>query len=111
MVFFKAVEGFVEIAEALLQKVGMCARDFDWIVPHQANLRILERVARALRVPIERFVVTVETTGNVGGASVGIALDRALKDGRIRPGNRVLLLTAGAGFTAGAAILERTDVA
>lgn len=105
-VFFRAVEGFVDIAHALLREVSLAAADLALVVPHQPNLRILERVSRLMRVPLERFALEVDAIGNVGGASVGIALDRALRAGRVRPGDKVLLLTAGAGYTAAAALLE-----
>lgn len=105
-VFFEAVAGLTEIAQAFLAGLGMTSADVDLVVPHQPNLRILERVARLLRIPLERFALEVETLGNVGGASAAIALDRARRAGRIRPGMRILLLTAGAGYTAGAAWLE-----
>jgi len=105
-VFFRAVEGFVDLARRFLAALALDAASLDLIVPHQPNLRILERVARLMRVPLDRFALEVDTIGNVGGASVGIALDRAWRAGRIGPGARVLLLTAGAGYTAGAALCE-----
>lgn len=108
-VFYQAVEGFLNIARHTLEPLGLKPDDIDLIVPHQPNMRILERVARLMRVPLERFAIEVETIGNVGGASVAIALDRAFVAGRIEPGMKVLLLTAGAGFTAGAAMLEATQ--
>lgn len=104
-VFFRAVEGFVELARRFLGELAIDPASLDLIVPHQPNLRILERVARLMRLPLDRFALEVEATGNVGGASVGIALDRAWRAGRIGPGARVLLLTAGAGYTAGAALV------
>lgn len=105
-VFYQAVEGFLQIAHATLRPLGLEPADIDLVVPHQPNLRILERVARLLRLPLDRFEVVVDTIGNVGGASVGIALHHAFTTGRIQPGMRVLLLTAGAGYTAGAALFE-----
>jgi len=108
-VFFKAVDGFTSIAADFLAAAGLSAADIDLVVPHQPNLRILERVSRRLRIPLERFQLEVPHIGNVGGASVLIALDRALRAGRIQPGQRVLLLTAGAGYTAGVALLQATD--
>lgn len=105
-VFYQAVEGFLQIAMATLRPLGLSVADIDLVVPHQPNLRILERVARLLRIPLDRFAIDVAEVGNVGGASCAIALDRARLSGRLLPGTRVLLLTAGAGFTAGAAILE-----
>jgi 3-oxoacyl-[acyl-carrier-protein] synthase-3 len=105
-VMFAAVDGFVEIARVFLRNLGMTLADVDLVVPHQANVRILERVGRLLGLPAERMFVCAHHTGNVGGASVGIACDLALRAGRLRPGTRVLLLTAGAGYTMGAALLE-----
>lgn len=105
-VFFQATEGLVQVAHDLMKPLGLLPKDIDLVVPHQPNLRILERVARLVRIPIERFALEIETIGNVGGASALIALDRAWRSGRIERGHRVLLLTAGAGFTAAAAILE-----
>jgi 3-oxoacyl-[acyl-carrier-protein] synthase-3 len=78
-------------------------------VPHQANRRILDRVARVLGVPGEKLVSNVERAGNISGATVPVALDEALRAGRARPGARVLLLAAGAGHTAGAALLIVDD--
>ncbi|TVQ94269.1 MAG: ketoacyl-ACP synthase III [Deltaproteobacteria bacterium] len=107
-VFFEAVEGLVDVARALLEPLGLCAEDLDLIVPHQANLRILERVARILRAPRERFAIEVDQIGNVGGASAAIVLDRALRRRPLPAGSSVMVLTAGAGYTAGAALLEVT---
>lgn len=106
MVFFKAVEGFVDIGVHFAKALGFAWGDIDLVIPHQANLRILERVTRLLRLRPEQVFYNVETVGNVGGASVGIALDQAWSSGAIRPGGRLVLLTAGAGFTAGAVLLE-----
>jgi 3-oxoacyl-[acyl-carrier-protein] synthase-3 len=105
-VFYQAVEGFVDVAHGTLRPLGLSPNDIDLIVPHQPNLRMLERVARVLRVPLERFAIDVVTTGNIGGASVAVALDRARAAGRLAPGARILLLTAGAGIVGGAALLE-----
>jgi len=105
-VFMKATESFVMLADDFLGALGVPLSDVALVVPHQPNVRILERVARLLRLPRERLVVTCDRLGNVGGASAAIALDLASKDGRIRPGDKVLLLTAGAGYTAGAALLQ-----
>ena len=105
-VFFEAIEGFVELANGFLAQVGVPMDAIDLIVPHQPNLRILERVARGLRTDLSRFAVEVDAIGNVGGASVGIALDRAWRGGRIGSGAKVLLLAPGAGYTGGVALLE-----
>lgn len=105
-VFMKATEAFIALADAFLAALDLTLGDIALVVPHQPNVRILERVARLLRLPRERLVVTCDMLGNLGGASVGVALDQALRDNRIAPGDKVLLLTAGAGYTVGAALLE-----
>ncbi len=105
-VFFKAVDGFTTLGADFLAALDLAPADIDLVVPHQPNLRILERVARRLRIPLERFQLEVPRIGNVGGASALIALDRAVRMGRLRVGDRVLLLTAGAGYTGAAALLE-----
>jgi len=105
-VFMKATEAFITLADDFLNALGLTLDDIALVVPHQPNVRILERVARLLRLPPERLVITCDRLGNMGGASVGVALASALSEGRIHPGDKVLLLTAGAGYTAGAALLE-----
>lgn len=105
-VFMKATEAFMVLADDFLAALGLGLGDIALVVPHQPNVRILERVARLLRLPRERLVITCDRLGNLGGASVGVALDEAWRSGRIHPGDKVLLLTAGAGYTAGAALLE-----
>jgi len=105
-VFMKATEAFVELADAFLGALGLTLDNIALVVPHQPNVRILERMARLLRLPRERLVITCDHLGNLGGASIGVALDIAIRAGRIAPGYKVLLLTAGAGYTAGAALLE-----
>jgi 3-oxoacyl-[acyl-carrier-protein] synthase-3 len=106
-IFMKATEAFVHLADGFLAALGLGLGDIALVVPHQPNVRILERVARLMRLPRERLVVTCDHYGNTGGASVGIALDEVLRQGRVRVGDKILLLTAGAGYTAGAALLER----
>lgn len=105
-VFYEAVEGLVDIGRALMGPLGLRPGDLDLIVPHQANVKILDRVIRILGLPRERVAVEVDRIGNIGGASAAIVLDRALRARRLPPGARVMLLTAGAGYTAGAALLE-----
>ncbi len=108
-VYLAAVEGMAGTAEALLSALSMTIDDIDLVVPHQPNLRILERLARVLRLPRERLLVNVERIGNASGATCAIALDEALTSGRAGKGSRVLLLAAGAGYTAGAALLLIDD--
>lgn len=105
-VYFAAVQGMLDTAQALLDAMSLGFADLDWIVPHQPNARLLKRMARLARVPLEKVVMTVQRTGNTSSAACGIAYDQAARDGRIQPGQRVLLLTAGAGYTAGAALIQ-----
>ncbi len=108
-VYLTAVEGMVATAEALLAAEKLSIADIDLVVPHQPNRRILDRLARILKLPEEKLFVNVDRIGNVSGATCAIALDEALRTGRAKAGSRVLLLAAGAGYTAGAALLEIDD--
>lgn len=105
-VFLSAVEGMTETAEHLLEATGLSFDDIDLIVPHQPNLMILDRLARYMRVPRAKVFINVQRTGNMSSASVAVALDQALTSGAARPGARVLVLGAGAGYCAGAALLR-----
>jgi 3-oxoacyl-[acyl-carrier-protein] synthase-3 len=96
----------LSVAEQLLASMGMTFADVDLVVPHQPNLRILERMAKLARLPLEKVFVNIERVGNVSGATCAIALDAALAAGRARVGDRVLLVSAGAGYTAGAALVS-----
>jgi 3-oxoacyl-[acyl-carrier-protein] synthase-3 len=109
-VYFSAVEGMVQMAESLLAGLDLTWDAIDLLVPHQANKRIVDRVRTIARLPEEKVVVNIDRTGNISGATVGVALDEALRAGRARAGSRLLLLSAGAGYTAGAA-LYRVDEA
>ena len=104
-VYLTAVEGMLSTAEALLSSLGLSFDDIDLVVPHQPNRRILDRLQRLAKLPEGKLFINVEKTGNVSGATCAIALDQALRTGRAKPGARVLLLAAGAGYTAGAALL------
>ncbi len=84
----------------------MTAAQIDWIVPHQANARILDATARKLGLPPERVIVTVDRHANTSAASVPLAFDTALRDGRIRPGQLVMLEAMGGGFTWGASLIR-----
>ena len=105
-VFRHAVVNLAEVLEEVLEQAGMTPQALDWIVPHQANLRILEATARKLNLPIERVVVTVDRHANTSAASVPLAFDVAAKDGRIKPGQLVMLEAMGGGFTWGASLLR-----
>jgi len=104
--FRVAVRCMSEIAEEILRVEGVRLEDVDWVIPHQANRRIQEAVAHTLKLPLEKMVFTIEKYGNISSATIPIALDEALRDGRICPGHRVLLTAFGGGLTWGSAILE-----
>lgn len=105
-VYKHAVTNMTRAARTALARAGLGIGDVRWVIPHQANLRIISAIAERLEAPLDRFVVNVEKYGNTSGASVGIALDEAARDGRLQKGDLVLLLVFGGGFTWGAMILE-----
>jgi 3-oxoacyl-[acyl-carrier-protein] synthase-3 len=105
-VFKFAVRVLDEVARETLAKCGLQIDDIDWLIPHQANLRILESTAKRLGLPPEKLIVTVDTHGNTSAASVPLALDLAIRDGRIRRGHKVMLQAVGGGFTWGAAMVQ-----
>jgi 3-oxoacyl-[acyl-carrier-protein] synthase-3 len=105
-VFKFAVRVLDEVARETLAKCGRQVADIDWLIPHQANLRILESTAKRLGLPPEKLIVTVDTHGNTSAASVPLALDAAIRDGRIRHGHEVMLQAVGGGFTWGAALVR-----
>ncbi len=104
-VYMSAVEGMIGTGERLLAALGLTFADVDLVVPHQPNRRILERLGRLAGIPSDRVYVNIDRVGNISGASVAVALDEVIESGRLKAGDRVLLLTAGAGYTAGAALL------
>lgn len=104
---FKLAVGVLDsAARTVLAKAGRRAEDVDWLIPHQANIRIMQSAARKLRLPPERLVVTVDQHGNTSAASIPLALDAAVRDGRIRRGDTLLLEGVGGGFTWGAVLLD-----
>jgi 3-oxoacyl-[acyl-carrier-protein] synthase III len=105
-VFRHAVGNISEAIKACCEKANVCVEDIDWFVPHQANIRILEGVARRLNLPEHKVITTVSQHGNTSAASVPLAFDVARRDGRIQPGNLVLLEAMGGGFTWGASLLR-----
>ncbi|HEX3652736.1 MAG TPA: beta-ketoacyl-ACP synthase III [Rhizomicrobium sp.] len=105
-VFKHAVINIADSIEAAVCDSGVTVADIDWFVPHQANQRILDATARRLRVPAERFISTIAEHGNTSAASVPLALDVAVTDGRIKRGDLVLLEAMGGGLTWGAALLR-----
>jgi 3-oxoacyl-[acyl-carrier-protein] synthase-3 len=104
-VFKFAVRVLADVAEEVLVAAGMKAADIDWLIPHQANVRILQSTAKKLGLPMEKCIVTVERHGNTSAASIPLALDEAVRAGKIVPGQKLLLEGVGGGFTWGAALL------
>ena len=103
-VFRHAVVNLASVLKEVLEESGTKAADIDWVVPHQANARILDATARKLDLPAEKVVVTVDRHDNTSAASVPLALDTAMRDGRIKPGDLVMFEAMGGGFTWGASL-------
>lgn len=105
-VFRHAVTNLASVLDEAMAAAGLSADDIDWMVPHQANARILDATARKLGLPAEKVVVTVDQHANTSAASVPLALDVAVRDGRIKAGDIVVLEAMGGGFTWGAAVVR-----
>jgi 3-oxoacyl-[acyl-carrier-protein] synthase-3 len=105
-VFKLAVNVLEKVALEALEMAGLEAAQIDWLIPHQANIRIMQSTAKKLRMPMEKVIVTVDQHGNTSAASIPLALDVAVRDGRIKPGDTVMLEGVGGGFTWGAAIVR-----
>ena len=105
-VFKLAVRVMEEAARDILEQHGLEAHQIDLVIPHQANLRIIDAIAQYLELPVERFFVNVDRYGNTSAASIPIALDEARKAGRIKPGELTLLVAFGAGLTYGSALIR-----
>ena len=105
-VFRHAVVNLAQVLNEVLSDAGLTAAEVDWVVPHQANARILDATAKKLGLPSEKVVVTVDRHANTSAASVPLAFDTAVKDGRIKRGDIVVLEAMGGGFTWGAAALR-----
>lgn len=105
-VFRHAVVNLAEVLTEVLDEVGLTSADVDWVVPHQANARILDATAKKLGLPPEKVIKTVELHANTSAASVPLAFDVAVRDGRIKPGDLVMLEAMGGGFTWGASLLR-----
>ena len=101
-----AVATVPKVIEAAVNKANLTYDDIDYFVLHQANLRIIESIAKKVNQPMDKFVVNIEKYGNTSAASVGLALDEAIKDGRIKRGDKVLMCAFGAGRTWGATVVE-----
>jgi 3-oxoacyl-[acyl-carrier-protein] synthase-3 len=105
-VFKVAVKNLTSASKAAIEAAGLATSDIDWVVAHQANLRILAQVASRLDIPLERFIINIERYGNTSSASIPIALDEAVRDGRIKPGHTVLMCALGAGISWGSALVR-----
>lgn len=105
-VFRVAVQVLEEAAREVLEKAGAVAEDVDWFIPHQANLRIMRSTARKLKFPEERMITTVDRHGNTSAASIPLALDEAIRSGRVQRGQTLLLEGVGGGMTWGAALVD-----
>ncbi len=105
-VFKFAVKVLGDVAHEVLEKAGVAESSVDWLIPHQANIRIIQATAKRLGLPMEKVVTTVDRHGNTSAASIPLALDLAVRDGRIRPGQRVIVEGVGGGFTWGAALID-----
>lgn len=105
-VFRTAVKQLTASSAQVMKAAGLVSRDIDWVVPHQANMRIISQVSQRLGYAIEKFVLNLEEYGNTSSASIPIALDEAVRDGRIQPGQQVLMCALGAGISWGAAVVR-----
>ncbi|QSX75352.1 ketoacyl-ACP synthase III [Lysobacter arenosi] len=105
-VFKHAVKALDSVVEETLEANGLDRHDIDWLIPHQANLRIIEATAKRLDMPMDRVIVTVDKHGNTSSGSVPLALDEAVRSGRVQRGQLVLLEAFGGGFTWGSALLR-----
>jgi len=105
-VFKVAVKTLSRIVDETLESNGIRRRDIDWLIPHQANMRIIQATAKKLNMSMDQVVVTVNKHGNTSSASVPLALDIAVRDGRIKPGQMMLLEAFGGGFTWGSALIR-----
>ncbi len=105
-VFKLAVGVLEETARAVLAKAGKQESDIDWLIPHQANIRIMQGTARKLKLPMDKVIVTVDQHGNTSAASIPLALDAGVRSGRVKPGDLVMLEGVGGGFTWGSVLLK-----
>jgi 3-oxoacyl-[acyl-carrier-protein] synthase-3 len=105
-VFKLAVGVLEEVARSVLAKAGRTEADIDWLVPHQANIRIMHGTAKKLKMPLEKVIVTVEEHGNTSAASIPLALDHGVRTGSIKRGDTVMLEGVGSGFTWGAVLVD-----
>ena len=105
-VFKLAVRVLEDAARATLAKAGKTDADIDWLIPHQANIRIMQGTARKLKLPLDKLIVTVDQHGNTSAASIPLALDAAVRGGKVKQGDTLMLEGVGGGFTWGAVLLN-----
>ena len=105
-VFKIAVNVLYDVARSVIEKAGRSDADVDWLIPHQANIRILQSTAKRLKLPLDKLIVTVDQHGNTSAASIPLALDESVRSGKIARGDTVLLEGVGGGFTWGAVLLD-----
>ena len=105
-VFKLAVTVLEDVARSVLAKAGRSEADIDWLVPHQANIRIMQGTAKKLKLPLDKLIATVDEHGNTSAASIPLALDVAVRSGRVQRGDTVMLEGVGGGFTWGAVLLD-----
>lgn len=105
-VFKHAVRCMTDAGREALEKAGLTIADVDWVIPHQANMRIIQAISDRVGIPLEQFIINLDRFGNTTAATVPIALDEAVRDGRIQRGAVLLMIVFGGGFTWGATVLE-----
>jgi 3-oxoacyl-[acyl-carrier-protein] synthase-3 len=105
-VFKSAVRSMAEAADQALMRAGMTGTDIDLLIPHQANMRIIDATARYAGIPMEKVFVNVDRYGNMSSATIPVALDEAIEQGRLKPGHHVLMVAFGAGFTWASSVLR-----
>jgi 3-oxoacyl-[acyl-carrier-protein] synthase-3 len=104
---FKLAVGVLETtAHAVLAKAGKTAADIDWLIPHQANIRIMHGTLRKLKIPMSKLIVTVDQHGNTSAASIPLALDASVRTGKVKAGDTLMLEGVGGGFTWGSVLLK-----
>ena len=104
---FKLAVGVLEkVARSVLDKAGRTDADIDWLIPHQANIRIMQGTAKKLKMPLDKLIATVDEHGNTSAASIPLAFDVAVRAGKIKRGDTVMLEGVGGGFTWGAVLLD-----
>ena len=105
-VFKFAVRALTDVANECCEVAGIAPSEIDWLIPHQANIRIIESTSKKLGLSMDKVVVTVDRHGNTSAASIPLALDAAIRDGRVQRGQKIMLEGVGGGFTWGAVLLE-----